>query len=191
MQPLDKRSIIIHDSNRALQSNMPKTTTNTSSQHKPIERERPRSWWSTALSLGIHGTLIALLWSVPSLPINTPEVAPPESIDATILPPHPAEEQATEKPMETPPLATPTPAPTHTPAKPTATDNKPASAPSGTPKAVPASSTQCRQWHSGGRRASRWQRRQRHNCQCQRHRRNQKTPRRRTRGGGSVWRFSD
>lgn len=138
MQPLDKRSIIIDDSNRVLQSNMPKTTTNTSSQHKPIERERPRSWWSTALSLGIHGTLIALLWFVPSLPINTPEVAPPESIDATILPPHPAEEQATEKPMETPPLATPTPAPTHTPAKPTATDNKPASAPSGTPKAVPA-----------------------------------------------------
>ena len=73
------------------------------------DNERPRSWWSTALSLTIHGTIIALLWSAPSLPINTPEVAPPESIDATILPPPPAE-KTVEKP-DTPP----TPAPsTHT-----------------------------------------------------------------------------
>ena len=73
------------------------------------DNERPRSWWSTALSLTIHGTIIALLWSAPSLPINTPEVAPPESIDATILPPPPA-----EKPVEKPDTP-PTPAPsTHT-----------------------------------------------------------------------------
>ena len=73
------------------------------------DNERPRSWWSTALSLTIHGTIIALLWSAPSLPINTPEVVPPESIDATILPPPPA-----EKPVEKPDTP-PTPAPsTHT-----------------------------------------------------------------------------
>ena len=73
------------------------------------DNERPRSWWSTALSLTIHGTIIALLWSAPSLPINTPEVATPESIDATILPPPPA-----EKPVEKPDTP-PTPAPsTHT-----------------------------------------------------------------------------
>ena len=73
------------------------------------DNERPRSWWSTALSLTIHGTIIALLWSAPSLPINTPQVVPPESIDATILPPPPA-----EKPVEKPDTP-PTPAPsTHT-----------------------------------------------------------------------------
>ncbi len=70
------------------------------------DNERPRSWWSTALSLTIHGTIIALLWSAPSLPINTPEVAPPESIDATILPPPPAEKLA-EKPDTPPPPSTP------------------------------------------------------------------------------------
>ena len=69
------------------------------------DNERPRSWWSTALSLTIHGTIIALLWSAPSLPINTPQVVPPESIDATILPPPPA-----EKPVEKPDTP-PTPAP--------------------------------------------------------------------------------
>lgn len=63
--------------------------------------QRPRSWWSSALSLAIHGLIIALLWSAPSLPINTPEVAPPESIDATILPPPPAEKPS-EK-ADTPP----------------------------------------------------------------------------------------
>ena len=70
------------------------------------DNERPRSWWSTALSLTIHGTIIALLWSAPSLPINTPEVAPPESIDATILPPPPAEKLA-EKPDTPPTPSTP------------------------------------------------------------------------------------
>lgn len=70
------------------------------------DNERPRSWWSTALSLTIHGTIIALLWSAPSLPINTPEVAPPESIDATILPPPPAEKPA-EKPDTPPTPSTP------------------------------------------------------------------------------------
>ena len=117
---------------------MPKQTVKTSNhQQNRTEDERPRSWWSTALSLGIHGAILALLWSAPSLPINTPEVAPPESIDATILPPPPAQEKAPEKPVE----ATPTPAhaPTpHTPAsnpsKTAAADNKPAPAPNGTPK---------------------------------------------------------
>ena len=70
------------------------------------DNERPRSWWSTALSLTIHGTIIALLWSAPSLLINTPEVAPPESIDATILPPPPAEKLA-EKPDTPPTPSTP------------------------------------------------------------------------------------
>ena len=97
---------------------------------------RPRSWWSTALSLTIHGTIIALLWSAPSLPINTPEVAPPESIDATILPPPPAEKPA-EKP-DTPPTPAPNAhAPASSPTTPHVADNKPASAPSGTPKADP------------------------------------------------------
>ena len=100
------------------------------------DNERPRSWWSTALSLTIHGTIIALLWSAPSLPINTPEVAPPESIDATILPPPPAE-KTVEKP-DTPPTPAPNAhAPASSPTTPHVADNKPASAPSGTPKADP------------------------------------------------------
>lgn len=102
-----------------------------------VSDERPRSWWSTALSLLIHGGIIALLWSAPSLPINTPEVAPPESIDATILPPPPTE--STEKPAQAPPASTATTAPAHTPAsspaKTAAADKPPAPAPSGTPQA--------------------------------------------------------
>lgn len=82
---------------------------------------RPRPWWSTSLSLLIHGGLIALLWSAPSLPINTPEVAPPESIDATILPPPPAEEKAPEKPTHQPPAPS------------TRTASTPASAPKSNP----------------------------------------------------------
>ena len=93
------------------------------------DTERPRSWWSTALSLTIHGAIIALLWSAPSLPINTPEVAPPESIDATILPPPPAEKPA-EKP-DTPPAPVATPA-----ATPSAH-----SAPSAAPKSASASAS--------------------------------------------------
>ena len=93
------------------------------------DTERPRSWWSTALSLTIHGAIIALLWSAPSLPINTPEVAPPESIDATILPPPPAEKPA-EKP-DTPPA--PAAAPAATPSA--------HSAPSAAPKSTSASAS--------------------------------------------------
>ena len=121
---------------------MPKQTVKTSNhQQNRTEDERPRSWWSTALSLGIHGTILALLWSAPSLPINTPEVAPPESIDATILPPPPAQEKAPEKPVEAAPEPAPVPhAPASSPSKTAAADNKPAPAPSGTPKTDSAAS---------------------------------------------------
>ena len=121
---------------------MPKQTVKTSNhQQNRTEDERPRSWWSTVLSLGIHGTILALLWSAPSLPINTPEVAPPESIDATILPPPPAQEKAPEKPDETAPEPAPVPhAPASSPSKTAAADNQPAPAPGGTPKADSAAS---------------------------------------------------
>lgn len=114
------------------------TETPAHAQPNPAQRERPRSWWSTALSLSIHGSLIALLWSAPSLPINTPEVAPPESIDATILPPPPAEEKAPDKTAAATPAA-PAPSahiPTSSPAKTATANNKPAPAPapSGTPQ---------------------------------------------------------
>ena len=113
------------------------TETPAHAQPNPAQRERPRSWWSTALSLSIHGSLIALLWSAPSLPINTPEVAPPESIDATILPPPPAEEKAPDKTTAATP-AVPAPSahtPASSPAKTATADKQPAPAPSGTPQA--------------------------------------------------------
>ena len=113
------------------------TETPAHAQPNPAQRERPRSWWSTALSLSIHGSLIALLWSAPSLPINTPEVAPPESIDATILPPPPAEEKAPDKTAAATP-AVPAPSahtPASSPAKTATADKQPAPAPSGTPQA--------------------------------------------------------
>ena len=112
------------------------TETPAHAKQNPAQRERPRSWWSTALSLSIHGSLIALLWSAPSLPINTPEVAPPESIDATILPPPPAEEKAPDKTTATTPAA-PAPSahtPASSPAKNATADKPPAPAPSGTPQ---------------------------------------------------------
>ena len=92
-------------------------TSSLNSPQTDTRTERPRSWWSTALSLGIHGTIVALLWSAPSLPINTPEVAPPESIDATILPPPPP---TAEKPATTPTPSAPPPARASAPAAPSA-----------------------------------------------------------------------
>jgi hypothetical protein len=80
---------------------------------------KPRTWWGTGLSLLAHGTIVALLWAVPSIEINPPEVPPPESIDATILPPPPPEKTETvkntnianppSKPSDTPAKSTPTP----------------------------------------------------------------------------------
>jgi|GEM_PF-4432581 len=63
---------------------------------KSIETvDKPRSWWGTSLSLLAHGLIVALLWSAPAIDINPPEVPPPESIDATLLPPPPPESKPT------------------------------------------------------------------------------------------------
>ena len=76
--------------------------------------DKPRTWWGTGLSLLAHGTFVALLWAVPSIEINPPEVPPPESIDATILPPPPPEKTETVKNTN---IANPPSKPTNVPAK--------------------------------------------------------------------------
>ena len=126
-------------SNPETQTNPDVVTTSATTTRKP------RSWWGTLLSFSVHAAIIALLWSAPSLPINIPEVPPPQSIDATILPPPPVEE---EKPVEKPaeqiqtPPTTPTPTPpSSTPQKAPSANNQPAPAPAGSPKGDTAAPT--------------------------------------------------
>ena len=127
-------------SNPETQTNPDVVTTSATTTRKP------RSWWGTLLSFSVHAAIIALLWSAPSLPINIPEVPPPQSIDATILPPLPVEE---EKPVEKPaeqiqtPPTTPTPTPpSGTPQKTPSANNQPAPAPAGSPKGDTAAPTE-------------------------------------------------
>ncbi len=63
--------------------------------------EQPKSIFSTFISLLVHSTIVIILWSAPSIEVNPPEVPPPESIDATLLPP-PPESKATESRASTP-----------------------------------------------------------------------------------------
>ena len=125
----------------------PETQTDTSiATASATTTRKPRSWWGTLLSFSVHAAIIALLWSAPSLPINIPEVPPPQSIDATILPPPPVEEEKpVEKPAEPTPMppttATPTP-PSSAPQKAPSANNQPAPAPAGSPKGDTATPTE-------------------------------------------------
>ena len=58
----------------------------------------PKSIWGTLFSLLVHSSIVALLWSAPSVQINPPEIPPLESIDATLLPPPPPESRPNNTP---------------------------------------------------------------------------------------------
>lgn len=96
-------------------------------QHLPFvslfhrRSDRPRSLWGTLLSVLTHVVVILALWSAPAVTINPPDVPPPQSIDATILPPPPSE-KVVSKTVEPPKNAEPSPPHNDTPIA----SNKPA-----------------------------------------------------------------
>lgn len=86
------------------------TTPQPHSEHTPInsKAQRPaRMSFGSTLSFFVHAAIIGVLWSAPTIPV-TLEPPPPESIDATLLPPPPPN-QAQANPT---PKNAPAPAPT-------------------------------------------------------------------------------
>lgn len=80
--------------------------------------------FGSVLSFFIHAAIVGVLWSAPTIPV-TPEPPPPESIDATLLPPPtPTPAQVNTTPNSAPaPAPTPAPAASANPAASTPTPN--------------------------------------------------------------------